>query len=187
LSIREAQNQFGDPEAVPMTSGSRRFFPALLAGIMGGALLVPSVAFCNPIDPSAPFLPPTLVAVLLEVIAVMLLIRRAVPRIKEGRFLLWWYAVNLVSLYGVFRPIWLQMGLSALLAEAVAVLLEGGLLFWSVNKGWFGPCEHSRFTWRRALVVAVIGNLVSVLAFVPIRAVWPDFLYPEIYKPLRVE
>jgi len=181
---------------------SSRFLALCGISTAGVLLGLAAPALGNPINPLQPFppFPPTLVAILLEAIVVMLIVWRAVPGLRMVRFMLIWYAVNLVSVYVVMvqmLPALAQMiyppmverpsFLGGVLLEISIVSFEGALLLWMGNARWLGAPDKPALAWKRVLVAVVVGNLVSFAAIAPVHHFWPEILMPDIYKKMIVE
>lgn len=147
-----------------------------------GLIVLALPASGNPIDPLQvyPPFPPTLVAILLEALVVTLIVKRTSPDLRWGRFLALWYAVNLLTVYGVVGvglPIVSQHDfmLGLILIELVVLALEWQVLEWLYGS-W-----GIKVTKRQAWVAVIIGNAVSFLAVAPIHHFWPEALMPEVY------
>jgi hypothetical protein len=109
---------------------------------------------------------PIVLAILLEAICILLILRR---RRKPRLFILWLLAMHALT-YPLFLGwLWLAYGANPTLAvavgEGVVVLLEGGLIYLICRFLSSAKSELPTPSISKSLFASLIGNVVSAVAF----------------------
>ena len=131
-------------------------------------LFVTFSAHADPINiASFPPRPEILCALLVEVLVVAAVIWRF--RLRTVRFLIAWYAVNLLTFYLLLQ--WLiAVQDSFIIGESVVFALEAVALFGLSKLSFFRSVGSKPLPFAWAVAASVAGNVSSILAFIGIEA-----------------
>jgi len=133
-----------------------------IVGVIFLLLLGAGAIRADPIDVATlPPRPEILLALIAEVLAVTAIVGWA--RVRLGRFMAVWYAVNLLTFY-LLLPAVGQLTSNLLVGELAVVAVEAVALYAVTRIGAFRSPATPSVSWIRVIVASVAGNLTSILA-----------------------
>jgi hypothetical protein len=131
-------------------------------------LFVGMSAQADPINvASLPPRPEVLSALLIEVLVVALVVWRF--RLRMARFLVAWYAVNLLTFYVLLQALVVMFD-SFIIGELAVFAVEAAALLGLSRLSFFKSVDSKPIPFGWAIAASVAGNLSSILSFIGITA-----------------